>query len=255
MQNEHVARTKARNPLLSGRGISKRFGGIQALEDVDFDLYEKEALALLGDNGAGKTTLIKIIAGALKQNKGEIRFEGRKVNISNPNEAEELGIKTVHQDLALFTLLDVTSNLFAGAEQTKWGFLQKRKMDRECERVLQDLKIPVKSLRQKVGSLSGGQQHAVAIGRGVYIGHDPKVVIMDEPAAGLGVEESRNVINLLKDLKQEISVIFITHNLEYALEVADRALVLATGRVSGVVEMPETTEDEIISMMMGRIRK
>ncbi len=252
---EKKSGSKNKSPILSARGLTKHFGGIRALEDVDLDLYENEALALLGDNGAGKSTLIKIISGALKQDKGKIEFNGEPMSIDDPNDAKELGIKTVHQDLALFTLLDVTSNLFAGEEETKFGFLQKGKMAGECEEILEELQVSVKSLDQKVGSLSGGQRHAVAIGRGVYVGHEPKIIIMDEPTAGLGVEESKNVIQLLKDLKEKVSVIFITHNMDYAFDVADRALVLASGRTAGLVRMDETTEEEIVGMMMGRITK
>ncbi len=205
---------KSKSPILSARGITKHFGGIHALEDVDMDVYDNEVLALLGDNGAGKSTLIKIVSGALQQDKGEIKFNGEPVTIDDPNDAKELGIKTVHQDLALFTLLDVTSNLFAGEEKTRFGFLKKAKMAEESEEILEELQISVKSLSQRVGTLSGGQRHAVAIGRGVYVGHEPRVIIMDEPTAGLGVEESKTVIQLLKDLKEKVSVIFITHNMD-----------------------------------------
>lgn len=255
MTSDEANKEERGQPILSASGITKHFGGIHALEGVDMDLYDKEALALLGDNGAGKSTLIKIISGALDQDEGEIRFNGEQVRIADPNDAKELGIKTVHQDLALFTLLDVTSNLFAGEEKTRFGFLQKGKMDEDTDEILEELRVSVKSLRQRVGSLSGGQRHAVAIGRGVYVGHEPSVIIMDEPTAGLGVEESKNVIQLLKDLKKKVSVIFITHNMDYAFDVADRALVLASGRVAGMVDMDETTEEEIVGMMMGKIKK
>lgn len=252
LSNQKAVEDVSKTPLLSMRGVSKHFGGIKALEDVDLDVYDKEALALLGDNGAGKSTLVKIISGVLKKDKGDVKFKGEPVNISSPNIAKKLGIKTVHQDLALFTIFDVPSNLFAGEEKTKFGFLQKRQMEEESEEILKNLKTSVKSLGQKVGSLSGGQRHSIAIGRGVYVGRDPSIMIMDEPTAGLGVEESENVLELLKDLKKKVSVIFITHNLNYASEVADRALVLANGQVTGLVEIEETTEEELVSMMIGR---
>lgn len=245
---------ESKRPILSARGITKHFGGIHALEDVDMDVYDNEVLALLGDNGAGKSTLIKIVSGALQQDKGAIKFNGEPVTIDDPNDAKELGIKTVHQDLALFTLLDVASNLFAGDEKTRFGFLQKAKMAEESEEILEELQVSVKSLSQRVGTLSGGQRHAVAIGRGVYVGHEPRVIIMDEPTAGLGVEESKTVIRLLKDLKEKVAVIFITHNMDYAFEVADRALVLASGSKVGLVHMDEATEEEIVAMMMGKIK-
>ncbi len=240
-----------RKPILSIRGGSKRFGGIQALEDIHLDIYGNEILALLGDNGAGKSTLIKALSGAHTLDVGEIYFEGTQVNISKPEDAHNLGIKTVYQDLALFGILDVTANLFAGAEYTRWGFLQKKKMDKEAQTVLSHLKTTIKSLNQEVRSLSGGQQHSVAIGRGVFIGHEPKLIIMDEPTAGLGVKQSREVLRLLKELGQKFAVIFITHNLEYAFEVAQRAVVLCSGRIAGILDMAEANHNQIVSLMMG----
>jgi D-xylose transport system ATP-binding protein len=242
---------ESRTPILSIRGGSKRFGGIQALDDINLDIYGNEILALLGDNGAGKSTLIKALSGAHTLDEGEIRFEGTQVNISKPEDAHNLGIKTVYQDLALFGILDVTANLFAGSEYTRWGFLQKKKMDKEAQTVLSHLKTTIKSLNQEVRSLSGGQQHSVAIGRGVFIGHEPKLIIMDEPTAGLGVKQSREVLRLLKELGQKFAVIFITHNLEYAFEVAQRAVVLCSGRVAGVLDMAEANQNQIVSLMMG----
>lgn len=239
--------------LLSLRNISKSFGGIRALDDVSFDIRRNEVLGLLGDNGAGKSTLIKIIAGAYKQDKGEMYLEGKRVKIKEPEDAKKLGIKTVYQDMALFGILDVTQNFFAGDEfTTKFGFLKKKKMDEKSIEVLEKLNVQVKSLRQEVRSLSGGQQHAIAIGRCVYIGKKPKIVIMDEPATGLGVEESRKVINLIKELGKERTVIFITHTLEYAFEVCKRAIILHSGKVAGIVNLSDVTEDEIVAMMMGR---
>ena len=240
-----------RKPILSIKGGSKRFGGIQALENINLDIYGNEILALLGDNGAGKSTLIKALSGAHTLDEGEMRFEGKQVNIMKPEDAHHLGIKTVYQDLALFGILDVTANLFAGSEYTRWGFLQKKKMNKEAQTVLSHLKTTIKSLNQEVRSLSGGQQHSVAIGRGVYIGNEPKLIIMDEPTAGLGVKQSREVLRLLKELGQKFAVIFITHNLEYAFEVAQRAVVLCSGRVVGKVDMAEANHNQIVSLMMG----
>ena len=240
-----------RKPILSIRDGSKRFGGIQALESINLDIYGNEVLALLGDNGAGKSTLIKAISGAHTLDEGEIHVEGRPVNILKPEDAHKLGIKTVYQDLALFGILDVTANLFAGSEHTRWGFLQKKKMDKEAQTVLSHLKTTIKSLKQEVRSLSGGQQHSVAIGRGVFIGHEPKLIIMDEPTAGLGVKQSREVLRLLKELGKKFGVIFITHNLEYAFEVAQRAVVLCSGRIVGQLDMAEASHSQIVSLMMG----
>ena len=240
-----------KNKLLSVRGISKSFGGIQALKNVSLDVKDKEILALLGDNGAGKSTLIKTISGAHMPDEGEIYLEGKKTNIKSPEDAKRLGIKTVYQDLALFGILDVTSNLFAGDELTKWGFLQRKKMKQRSIEVLKNINISVKSLSQEVRRLSGGQQHAVAIARGVYIGAKPKLVIMDEPTAGLGVEESQRVLDLLLELKKDTSIIYITHNMNYAFKVADRTTILHSGEVAGSVKMSDTSEEEIIGLMMG----
>ncbi|MBF0280790.1 MAG: sugar ABC transporter ATP-binding protein [SAR324 cluster bacterium] len=238
-------------PLLSIRGGCKYFGGITALDNVDIDVYNHEILALLGDNGAGKSTLIKAVSGAHTLDEGDIFFDGKKVSINRPEDAYKLGIKTVYQDMALFGILDVTSNLFAGAEYTHWGFLQKKKMNQEAFGVLSNLKTTIKTLHQEVRSLSGGQQHAVAIARGVYIGYDPRLIIMDEPTAGLGVKQSREVLRLLKELKREFAIIFITHNLDYAFDTADRIAVLCGGRVVGKRLIQEANQTEIVKLMMG----
>ena len=238
-------------PLLSMTNIFKSFGEVDVLTDVDLDVGKNEIIGLVGDNGAGKSTLIKAISGAHTLDEGETYFEGKQVHIYKPEDAHRLGIKTVYQDLALFGILDVTANLFAGSEYTRWGFLQKKKMDREAQTVLSHLKTTIKSLKQEVRSLSGGQQHSVAIGRGVFIGHDPKLIIMDEPTAGLGVKQSREVLRLLKELGQKFAVIFITHNLEFAFEVAQRAVVLCNGRIAGKLNMAEASHNQIVSLMMG----
>jgi D-xylose transport system ATP-binding protein len=250
MKTSEISEEK-RQPILSIRGGSKRFGGIQALDNINLDIYGNEILALLGDNGAGKSTLIKAISGAHTLDEGEICFGGKQVHIEKPEDAHNLGIKTVYQDLALFGILNVTVNLFAGSEYTRWGFLQRKKMDKEAQTVLSQLKTTIKSLKQEVRSLSGGQQHSVAIGRGVFIGHDPKLIIMDEPTAGLGVKQSREVLRLLKELGQKYAIIFITHNLEYAFEVAQKAVVLCSGRIVGKLDMAEASHSQIVSLMMG----
>ncbi len=240
-----------RKPLLSIRGGCKRFGGIQALDNIDFELYNQEILALLGDNGAGKSTLIKAISGAHTLDEGEMYFEGKKIDIQKPDDANKLGIKTVYQDLALLGPLDVTANLFIGEEYTRFGFLRKKKMDREAKEVLAHMKTTIQTLRQEVSSLSGGQQHSLAIGRGVFIGSSPKLIIMDEPTAGLGIKQSREVLALLKELGRKYGVIFITHNLEYAFEVADRCVVLCNGRIVGRLDMDGADHNQIVTLMMG----
>ena len=225
MKTSEISEEK-RQPILSIRGGAKRFGGIQALDNINLDIYDNEILALLGDNGAGKATLIKAISGAHTLDAGEIYFGGKQVQIMKPEDAHNLGIKTVYQDLALFGILNVTVNLFAGSEYTRWGFLQKKKMEQEAQSVLAQMKTTIKSLRQEVQSLSGGQQHSLAIGRGVFVGSEPRLIIMDEPTAGLGVKQSREVLELLKELGRKFAVIFITHDLGV---VADHFIALLDG--------------------------
>jgi ABC-type sugar transport system ATPase subunit len=243
--------SSTKTPILSVRGIYKHFGGLVALGGVDFDLYEKEVLALLGDNGAGKSTLCKVIAGAYKADKGEIVFEGNRARIHNTKDSRQLGINMIYQDLALFEVLDVTSNLYMGEEICRLGFLRKKAMDDEARRVLKHMRATVKSLRQEVRVLSGGQRHSTAIGRGLYIGNRAKVIILDEPTAGLSVDASGKVLELMKELKNEISVILITHNLDHVFEVADRAVILRNGLMAGEVKISESNKAEIVGLMVG----
>ncbi|HHF09016.1 MAG TPA: sugar ABC transporter ATP-binding protein [Candidatus Atribacteria bacterium] len=243
---------EGRVPLLEVRDLVKFFGGVQALRGVSFKLFPREVLALLGDNGAGKSTTIKIISGYLQPDEGEIFLEGRKVVFSSPSHARSMGIETVYQDLALFGVLDVTTNLFMGREVHRFGMLQRRAMERETWKILDKMKTTIKSIRQKVKTLSGGQQHAVAIGRSVYVGSTPKILIMDEPTAGLGVEESQKILELISELRERgISIILISHNLEHVFCVADRIVVLRSGEVVGEKRTNETSQSEIVHMMMG----
>ena len=243
---------KSRTPLLEVRKVTKKFGGVVALEDVSLKLYPNEVLALLGDNGAGKSTLIKVISGAHLPDRGEIFLQGKKVNIVNPQTAKNLGIETIYQDLALFSVLNVPTNLFMGREITRnLGVLNKRKMNIQTESILQNLKIKLKSIKEKVGNLSGGQQHAIAIGRAVYLSK-PKIILMDEPTAGLGAKESEKVLELIKELKaQKMSVILISHNLDHVFKVADRVVVLLSGKVAGEREIKHTDRSELVQMMLG----
>lgn len=244
-------------PILEGRHLSKHFGGVHALEDVSFELYPGEVLALAGDNGAGKSTLIKTVAGVHAADEGEVRFEGRRVAFSDPREARNAGIETIYQDLALADNLDVGANVFLGREPSRrlFGFLpaiDRRKMRSESRGVLDllDIEISDEALRRPVHSLSGGQRQAVAIGRAIF--WNATILIMDEPTAALGVPEQRKVISLIKRLKeQKVAVIFISHNLADIFAVADRILVLRRGRVAGVRRAAETDDDEIVKLMVG----
>jgi len=242
-----------RKPVLEARRITKKFSGIVALFQVDLRLYPNEILALLGDNGAGKSTLIKCLSGAHSPSEGEIFVRGERIIISNPKKAKSLGVETIYQDMALFDILNVPSNLFAGKPLIRsWGFLDDKSMKRESVRILNRLDIRVRSLNQVVRNLSGGQRHAVSIGRAVYVGNTPQIVLMDEPTAGLGVEESNKLLQTILDLKEEgISVILISHNLDHVFAVADRAVVLRGGKLVGEKDIKKTNRTEIVQMMLG----
>ena len=249
--------TGGREPILAGSGLSKRFGGVHALEDVSFEVYPGEVLALAGDNGAGKSTLIKTIAGVYRADEGEVYFKGEQVSFSEPREARNAGIETIYQDLALADNLDVGANVFLGREPARKLFgllpaIDRRKMRDESRGVLRllDIEIRDEALTQPVRALSGGQRQAVAIGRAVF--WNATVLIMDEPTAALGVPEQRKVISLIKSLKERnVAVIFISHNLGDIFAVADRILVLRRGKVAGVRNIDETDGDEVVKLMVG----
>jgi ribose transport system permease protein len=244
------------HPYLSLRGVTKHFGGVHALKDIDLDIRSGEVLALVGDNGAGKSTLIKVISGAYTADQGEIFVEGRKVRIETPADAKRLNIETIYQDLALMDDLDLAPNIFIGREVVRGGigrllgFLNNTKMAEETVRVLRRLNIEVPDIRRKVFNLSGGQRQAVAISRAIYF--NAKLIIMDEPTAALGVEETRKVYGLIRELRQNgIAVIIISHNINEVFDIADRFVVLKTGMLVGVRRKEETSLDEILRMIIG----
>lgn len=236
------------------RGVSKRFGGVHALEKIDFTLAKDEVVGLIGDNGAGKSTLIKILAGVHRPDDGEIVFEGRRVEIHTPKEAKLLGIETVYQDLALVDNLDIPANIFLGREPThklRWlGIIDNREMEQHARRILERLKIRIDSMHSPVLNLSGGQRQAVAISRALY--SNPKVVIMDEPTAALAVKEVNKVLDLIVQLKKSgVSVIFISHTLQNTFSVSDRVVILRKGRKVGDIATAQTTTDEVVKLMVG----
>jgi ABC-type sugar transport system ATPase subunit len=242
------------SPILKLLKINKHFGGVNALSEVDFELYKSEIVALIGDNGAGKSTLIKVITGVHQPDGGEIFLEGKQIKLLTPKLARELNIETIFQDLALFNGMDITANLFANREIKKGKvFLNKRRMDKLAMEALNKTGITIGStLRQKVGELSGGQKHAVAISRAVYVSGSPRIILMDEPTAGLGVMESKELLNVIKNLKKTgVSVILITHNLEHAFEVADRFVILRGGKKIGEKDTGETNRLELVKLMVG----
>ncbi|MBS3766336.1 sugar ABC transporter ATP-binding protein [Candidatus Bipolaricaulota bacterium] len=241
--------------LVKMEGITKRFGGLTALNSVDLEVGYSEVVGLVGDNGAGKSTLINVLAGALNQTGGDIFYKGRKVNIEVPEDAKELGIETVYQDLALADNIDVAGNLFLGREISRLSlgplkFLDKKEMSSRAQEVLDVLNINFDSMEAKVKNLSGGQRQAIAVARSIY--SDPDLVILDEPTAALAVEESERVLELITDLHdQDIAVVFISHTLQEVFSVADRIVILNQGNKVGDMEPEETNIDEVVKLMIG----
>ena len=241
-------------PILQVQSVSKRFGGVHALENVSVDLFPGEVLALAGDNGAGKSTLIKIISGVHHPDEGKIWYDGKEVTFENPQKAREQGIETIYQDLALADNLDVGANVFLGREPMKRVFglpvLDRKKMRTEAADALRVLDIRINRFDLPLRSMSGGQRQAVAIGRAIH--WNAKVLIMDEPTAALGVPEQRKVIALIKSLKQSgVGVIFISHNLIDIFAVSDRIVVLRRGKKVGETATEATNSDEIVRWMVG----
>ena len=240
----------AKETVLALRGISKRFGAVQALTDVDLEVRPGEVVALVGDNGAGKSTLVKTIAGVHPIDEGTIEWEGRPVTVARPHDAQELGIATVYQDLALCDNLDVVANLFLGNEARHAGVLDEIAMEKRAMELLDTLSIRIPSVRIPVASLSGGQRQVVAIARAL-IG-DPKIVILDEPTAALGVEQTAQVLDLVERLRERgLGVILISHNMADVQAVADRVAVLRLGRNNGVFDVASTSHEEIIAAITG----
>lgn len=238
------------SPVLSLRGISKRFGAVQALKDFDLDVHAGEVVALVGDNGAGKSTAVKSIAVVNPPDEGVITWEGKPVSIHRPHDAQNLGIATVYQDLALCDNLDVVANLFLGRELRRFGVLDEVRMDQRARELLDTLSIRIPSVRIPVASLSGGQRQTVAIARSL-IGA-PKVVILDEPTAALGVEQTAQVLDLVERLREQgLGVILISHNMADVKAVADTVAVLRLGRNNGTFPVATTTHEEIIAAITG----
>jgi D-xylose transport system ATP-binding protein len=234
-------------PALEARGISKSFGSVEALVDVDFDVRAGEVMALVGDNGAGKSTLIKCIAGIYPIDGGDVFSEGKKVSIHGPKDAARLGIEIVYQDLALCDNLDVVQNMYLGREVRDFLFrLKEPVMEARTGEVLKSLSVTtIRSIRQQVASLSGGQRQSVAIGRAVM--WNSRVVILDEPTAALGVAQTRQVLDLVRRLaEQGLAVVIISHNLHDIFEVSDRITVLRLGRNAAVFNRTETTQQEVV---------
>lgn len=243
-------------PLLEVRNLHKHFGGVHAAKGVSFELKSGEIVAIVGDNGAGKSTVIKMISGAYKRDEGEILWRGNPVAINSPDDARKIGIETMYQELALVGDLTPAGNVFLGQEKMRRllgiiPILDRRKMTQETERLLARVRISLPDLDKPVRQLSGGQRQATALAR-FLLNDQAQLIIMDEPTASLGVQETQKVIELIRQLKIEgITVLIISHNLEHVFSLADRIIVLRGGRVAGVRDTANTSKQQIVSLIMG----
>ena len=234
--------------VLSLRGISKNFGAVSALTDIDFDVHAGEVVALVGDNGAGKSTLVKILAGVHQPSSGTINFRGTAVTLPDPRAALTLGIATVFQDLALCENLDVVANIFLGNELSPLR-LDEVAMEMRAWTLLNELSARIPSVREAVASLSGGQRQTVAIARSLLL--EPKLILLDEPTAALGVAQTAEVLNLIDRVRARgLGVVMISHNMEDVRAVADRIVVLRLGRNNGVFE-PDASNQDLVSAITG----
>jgi D-xylose transport system ATP-binding protein len=256
-QGAAVVPPRPGEPTLRLTGVSKAFGAVQALQDVDFEVWAGEVVGLVGDNGAGKSTLIKVISGVNPGDTGHIFLDGKEIHISTPNDATRLGIETVYQDLALADNLDVVANLYLGREDTAppipalGGILNETEMERRTLDVLRQLDVKtIKSVRIPVAALSGGQRQSIAVAKTIL--RHAKVVLLDEPTAALGVAQTRQVLNLVRRLRdQGLAVVVISHNLADIFEVVDRVIVLRLGKRVGSYDIRNTTPERVVSAITG----
>lgn len=246
------------SPILQMVGISKRFGAVQALNDVDFEVYLHEVVALVGDNGAGKSTLVKIIAGAYRADSGRYIFDGQEVNVTSPRDATNLGIETVYQDLALCDNLDVVANLFLGREETRPilpGVIEpisELTMEQQAVKLLAELHVRLPSARRQIATLSGGQRQSVAVSRAVL--WDSKVVLLDEPTAALGVEQTAQVKELISHLRERgLGVVVISHNLADVFDISDRIIVLRLGKRVATFDTHATDQQAVVAAITGAV--
>ena len=241
--------------ILKTEGLTKRYGGVHALEEADFELRDGEHVAVVGDNGAGKSTFVRQVTGVEQPTAGKIYFDGRLVEFKTPIEARNHGIETVFQNLALADDLDVPSNLFLGREETyfnlgPFSFLNEKKMLKHAQEVLRQTGVKIPNLKSKIRNMSGGQRQCVAISRAASFAS--KLIIMDEPTAALGVQETAQVENIIRGLKQRgIPLILISHNLRQVFDLVDRIWVFRRGKIVGAVDRDKTDGNEIVSLITG----
>ncbi len=234
------------------KGICKNFGGIQALKNVDLELFHGEILGIVGDNGAGKSTLMKILSGAYQADKGEIFIFGKQVDIHNPLDSFKLGISMIYQDLALFNNLDVANNIFVGRELVRGPLgitLDKKNMYRRAEELISELRVDIKSPKLNVARMSGGQRQMVACARAIAF--QSKIMILDEPTAALGVTEANKLLGLIKNLKElGLSMLLITQRIPDILAIADRVFVLKGGVRQDILNVRDTTLDDVVTLIV-----
>lgn len=237
-------------PLVELKDISIAFGGIKAVDQVSVDLYPGEVVGLLGHNGAGKSTLIKCLSGAYKADSGEVHINGKQVTINNPRDARDQNIETIYQTLALADNLDAASNLFLGRELIgPGGFLDESRMEAETRKIMGRLNPNFQKFNVPVSALSGGQRQSVAIARAVYF--DAKILIMDEPTAALGPQETEMVAELIQELKKQgLGIFLIEHDIHNVMKLCDRASVMKNGILVGTERIEDVTEDDILSMII-----
>lgn len=236
--------------MISVRDVYKRYGAVQALTGVSLDLHLGEVVAVVGDNGAGKSTLVKVISGVDVPDQGRIESEGRTVRITNPHDAQALGIATVYQDLALCENLGVVANLFLGAERRRWSMLRHVAMERAARDLLSSLDVRIPDIQAPVSALSGGQRQSVAIARALV--GEPRLVILDEPTAALGVEQTAQVLDLIRRLRDRgLAVLVVSHNLVDVRAVSDRIAVLRLGRTAGEFRTADATQEAIVAAITG----
>ena len=237
-------------PLVEMLDISIAFGGVKAVDNVSVDLHAGEVVGLLGHNGAGKSTLIKILSGAYPKDSGEIRINGEAVEIHNPRDARALNIETIYQTLALADNLDAASNLFLGRElTTAFGFVDDDAMEAETRKIMGRLNPNFQKFKDPVKALSGGQRQSVAIARAVYF--NAKILIMDEPTAALGPQETKMVAELIGELKKQgIGIFLISHDIHDVMDLCDRVSVMKNGQLVGTEKVEDVTDDEILAMII-----
>lgn len=250
-------RTRHDEPILYARGLTKRYGQVVALDGADFELYDGEILAVIGDNGAGKSTLIKALSGAIQPDEGEIYLNGNRTKFSGPSDARRKGIETVYQTLAVSPSMNIVENMFLGREILRPGILgsvfrmiDKKKMLEEATKYMQDLQFRIQSMTQPVSTLSGGQRQGVAVARSAAFANN--VVIMDEPTAALGVKESGMVVELIRKVRDRgLPVILISHNMPHVWELADRIHIQRLGKRAAVIKPDEYSMSDGVAIMTG----